>query len=46
MAQWIAEHPRGKHGKHEYRLQDYGITRAQVEELFGDYTKRYGLELD
>ena len=46
MAQWLAEHPRGKHGKHEYRLQDYGISRAQVEEMFGDYAERYGLEMD
>jgi hypothetical protein len=46
MAQWLVEHPRGKHGKHEYRLQDYGISRAQVEEMFGDYAGRYGLEMD
>ena len=46
MAQWLMEHPRGKHGKHEYRLQDYGISRAQVEEMFGDYAGRYGLEMD
>lgn len=45
MAQWLAAHPRGKHGKHEYRLQDYGISRAQVEEIFGDYARRYGLEM-
>tara|TARA_R110001592_G_scaffold337300_1_gene623762 strand:+ start:387188 stop:388342 length:1155 start_codon:yes stop_codon:yes gene_type:complete len=46
MAKWLAEHPRGKHGKHEYRLQDYGISRGQVEEMFADYTRRYGLEMD
>jgi hypothetical protein len=46
MAQWLAQNPRGKHGKHEYRLQDYGITVSQVEELFGDYALRYGLEIN
>lgn len=46
MARWLADHPRGKHGKHEYRLQDYGISRAQVEQLFGDYVRRYGLQMD
>ncbi len=45
MAKWLADHPRGKHGKHEYRLQDYGISLAEVEELFGDYVQRYGLEM-
>ncbi len=45
MAQWLAEHPRGKYGKHEYRLADYGITAAQVEALFGDYAGRYGLAM-
>lgn len=46
MAKWQAEHPRGKHGKHEYQLEDYGITRADVEELFGDYVRRYGLAME
>ena len=46
MAQWLAEHPRGKHGKHEYRLEDYGIAREDVEELFGDYARRYGLAME
>ncbi len=46
MAQWLAEHPRGKHGKHEYRLEDYGVSRAEVEVLFGDYVKRYKLSMD
>ena len=41
MARWQRAHPQGKHGKHEYRLEDYGITRAEVEALFGDYAARY-----
>jgi hypothetical protein len=46
MARWLDQHPRGKHGKHEYRLEDYGLTRADVEALFGDYAKRYNLSMD
>jgi len=46
MARWLAEHPRGKHGKHEYRLEDYGIERAEVESVFGDYVRRYGLTME
>ena len=46
MGQWLAEHPQGKHGKHEYRLEDYAITRAEVEALFNDYVERYGLTME
>lgn len=46
MQAWLDAHPRGKHGEHRYRLADYGIDRAEVEALFGDYTRRYGLNLD
>ncbi len=46
MAQWLAQHPQGKHGKHEYQLEDYGITRAEVQALFGDYVERYGLTME
>lgn len=46
MARWLDENPRGKHGKHEYRLEDYGITRPEVEAMFGDYVKRYKLSMD
>jgi hypothetical protein len=46
MASWLAEHPQGKHGKHEYRLEDYGITRAEVAALFTDYSRRYQLTMD
>ncbi|MGI9296218.1 MAG: sulfotransferase family protein [Pseudomonadales bacterium] len=46
MQRWLDEHPQGKHGKHEYRLEDYGITRAEVEDLFGAYVERYGLTME
>jgi hypothetical protein len=35
-------HPKGKHGEHEYRLEDYGITRDEVERRFAAYTPRGG----
>jgi sulfotransferase family protein len=46
MAAWQQAHPKGKHGKHRYRLEDYGIDRSEVETLFGDYVERYGLTMD
>lgn len=35
--------PQGKHGKHEYRLEDYGLTRDQVHEHFAGYIDRYSI---
>jgi hypothetical protein len=46
MQAWVAQHPPGKHGRHDYRLEDYGLGRSDVEALFGDYCQRYGLTLD
>jgi hypothetical protein len=46
MAGWLVANPKGKHGKHSYRLEDYGITRGEVEHLFGDYVERYDLSME
>ena len=46
MSGWLDANPKGKHGKHVYNLEDYGITRAEVETLFGDYVERYNLTMD
>jgi len=43
MQSWLKSNPRGKHGKHEYCLEDYGISKHDVEALFGDYVLRYNL---
>jgi hypothetical protein len=44
MQLWLDNNPKGKHGMHEYHLQDYGISTADVAALFGDYIERYALE--
>ena len=46
MEGWITANPKGKHGKHSYHLEDYGISRSEVEELFSDYVSRYNLPMD
>lgn len=43
MQAMLAANPQGKHGKHEYRLEDYGLSRGQVHEHFADYIARYGI---
>ncbi|MBC2667739.1 sulfotransferase family protein [Novosphingobium piscinae] len=39
----LDENPQGKHGKHEYRLEDYGLSRAEVYDHFADYIARYAI---
>ena len=46
MQAWLDAHPRGKHGVHRYRLEDYAISRDEVAALFADYMRRYHLRLD
>ena len=41
MQAMLAANPQGKHGKHEYRLEDYGLTRAGIHAHFSDYIERY-----
>lgn len=46
MQAWLDANPKGKHGKHEYKLEDYGINQQDVDDLFGDYIQRYQLSMD
>lgn len=41
MQAMLDANPQGKHGKHEYRLEDYGLTREGVYAHFGDYIERF-----
>ena len=34
----IDANPKGKHGKHEYNLDEYGLTRELIEKRFAFYT--------
>lgn len=39
---WWTANPADKHGQHKYELADYGLTRKQVENVYGDYIDAYG----
>jgi hypothetical protein len=41
---WRADNPKGKRGRHEYTLDDYGLDRATVSEAFADYTERFDVQ--
>jgi hypothetical protein len=46
VSDWVNNNRKGKHGKHRYRLTDYGLTQAEVHEAFADYIDRFGVELE
>ncbi len=39
ISAWAAAHPRGSHGEHRYRLEDFGLERSVVRERFAFYTE-------
>ena len=43
MQAHAAAHTQGQHGKHEYDLASFGLSREQVRERFADYVGRFGL---
>ncbi len=43
MKKMLAANPKGKHGKHEYRLEDYGLSADGVRSHFANYCERYGV---
>ncbi len=41
-----AAHPKGKHGAHEYTLEEWGLDEDEVRERFRRYTERHPEALD
>ena len=46
MTQYIAENRKGKFGKHQYRLEDSGLTKDEVRSRFQFYTNHYKVPLE
>ncbi len=41
----IATNPKGRHGKHEYKLDDWGLTHEDVLERFAPYVDRFDIDM-
>jgi hypothetical protein len=41
MGGWLRENPADKHGRHAYRLEDFGLTEARIREVYADYIDTY-----
>lgn len=39
-----ADNPKGKHGAHEYTLEEWGLDASEIAERFRPYTEAYGIE--
>jgi hypothetical protein len=43
MRRWIAANPQNRLGVHRYRLEDFGLDRADLERRFAPYRNRFGV---
>jgi hypothetical protein len=41
IRRWLADNPADKHGRHTYKLEDYGLTEHDVREVYGPYMEAY-----
>lgn len=41
---YLADNPRDKHGRHDYRLSDFGLHVDEVSERFAAYRARFGID--
>ena len=46
MRHYLAANPRGKHGTHTYRLEDYGLDPAERRVAFEFYTRRFAIPIE
>lgn len=44
MRAWLAANPQGKHGKHSYSSEEFGISDNDVRNAFSSYIAEYDLE--
>jgi hypothetical protein len=45
MTNLLADNPQGKHGKHVYSLEEFGLTANEVRKHFADYCERFSIPL-
>jgi hypothetical protein len=43
MTAFLASNPQGKHGRHVYSLEEFGLTKGQVRAHFAGYCERFGI---
>ncbi len=46
LSAWIAANPKGKRGRHDYRLADYGLDFSAVNAGFAAYRSRFAIPME
>ncbi|MFN8625212.1 MAG: hypothetical protein U0587_04410 [Candidatus Binatia bacterium] len=46
MRQWLVANPQDRFGRPRYTLDEYGVTKEQLEPVFADYLAAFDVELD
>jgi hypothetical protein len=46
MKSHMQANPKGRHGKHEYHLDDWGMTSEEILSRFGPYIERFKIGMD
>jgi len=42
---YVDDHPRGKHGSHDYKLEEFGLTEQKVLDRFSNYIQTFNIEV-
>jgi hypothetical protein len=43
MQNYLDKNPQGRHGKHDYSLEEYGLSKDMIRERFADYCKKFDI---
>ena len=43
IAAYVADHPRDKHGSHDYKLEEFGLSEQQVLDRFSNYIETFNI---
>lgn len=46
MHEWMNINPQNKFGKHNYRIDSFGMTEDDIDSMFGDYIKKFNIPLE
>jgi len=46
VTRYLREKPKGKFGRHEYNLDEYGLDEEMVRSAYADYVARHGIEAE
>jgi hypothetical protein len=46
IARYMAESPKGKHGRHSYSAEEFGLQDEEIRERFSAYVEEYDVQLE